>query len=196
MATLAGQRTQFTWALNQYNLAEDTEKKAFFAKRMAKYIANAPANGFTPEQVTQGQLYPVGEVEKFLPTADTDPEPGLSEAEAIKEIAEAVETSDVVRLGEGKGVVYAYGYRCVPDRLKIGLTEDDAVRRIAAQISTGTPDKPILLLELRTHDCASLERAIHSILSFRGNKIRGGGKEWFKTTREEVVSIYKSITQT
>jgi hypothetical protein len=27
MATLAGQRAQFTWALNQYNLAEDAERK-------------------------------------------------------------------------------------------------------------------------------------------------------------------------
>jgi cytochrome b561 len=41
MATLAGQRAQFTWALNQYNLAEDAEKKAYFAQRMAKYITAA-----------------------------------------------------------------------------------------------------------------------------------------------------------
>jgi hypothetical protein len=31
MATLAGQRAQFTWALNQYNLAEDAEKQAYYA---------------------------------------------------------------------------------------------------------------------------------------------------------------------
>jgi hypothetical protein len=54
MATLAGQRAQFTWALNQYNLSEDPETRAKFAKRMAKYIAAAPANGFTIDQVTQG----------------------------------------------------------------------------------------------------------------------------------------------
>ncbi|MBW0001891.1 MAG: hypothetical protein JO216_00260 [Hyphomicrobiales bacterium] len=144
MATLAGQRTQFTWALHQYNLAEDAEGKAFYAKRMAKYIAAAPANGFTPEQVTQEQPYPIGEVEKFLPTAGADPEPGISEAEAIKEIAKAVEVSDVLRLGEGSKTVYAYGYRCAPDRLKIGLTERDPVQRIAAQIGTSTPDRPAL----------------------------------------------------
>ena len=50
MATLAGQRAQFTWALNQYNLSEDPETRAKFAKRMAKYIAAAPANGFTVEK--------------------------------------------------------------------------------------------------------------------------------------------------
>ena len=37
MATLGGQRAQFTWALNQYNLAEDMEKKAYWIKRSAKY---------------------------------------------------------------------------------------------------------------------------------------------------------------
>ena len=196
MATLGGQRAQFTWALNQYNLAEDREKKAYWIKRMAKYIDAAPANGFTAEEVTQGQLYPAGEVSQYLGTPIADGDPDISETEALNEIAEAVETSDVLRFGDGPKIVYAYGYRCAPDRLKIGLTEGDAVQRIAAQISTSTPDKPTLFLELRTHDCASLERAIHSILEYRGSKIRGAGREWFKTTREEIVSIYKSITQT
>ena len=50
---------QFTWALNQYNLAEDAEKKEFHAKGMARYIVAAPANGFAIEQE---QLYPLGEV--------------------------------------------------------------------------------------------------------------------------------------
>jgi Meiotically up-regulated gene 113 len=193
MATLAGQRSQFTWALKEYNKAEDAEKQAHFAKRMAKYIAAAPANGFTVEQVTQGQLYPVAEVAQYLPAASSDTDPGISEEEAIDEIAAAVDTTDVLRLGEGPKVVYAYGYRCAPDRLKIGLTEvGDAVQRIAGQINTGTPDRPTLLLEIRTHDCKSLEKAIHSTLEYRGTKVPGAGKEWFKTSREEIVSIYQS----
>jgi hypothetical protein len=61
------------------------------------------------------------------------------------------------------------------------------------QISTGTPDKPVLLLEIRTHDCSKLERAIHAVLEYHGAKIVGGGKEWFKASREEVVAIYQSI---
>ena len=65
MATLAGQRAQFTWALRQYNLSEDSEKQAFYARRMAKYVATAPANGFTVEEVTQGQLYPAAEVAQY-----------------------------------------------------------------------------------------------------------------------------------
>jgi T5orf172 domain len=162
---------------------------------MAKYVAAAPTNGFTVEQVTQGQLYPVGEVAHYLSTAHIDTDPGISEGEALNEIAEAVDTSDVLRLGDGPKVVYAYGYRCEPDRLKVGLTEGDAAQRIAAQISTGTPDRPTLFLEIRTHDCNALERAIHATLEYRGSKVPGAGKEWFKTTREEIVSVYKSVTE-
>lgn len=195
MATLAGQRAQFTWALNQYNLAEDAETKALFAKRMAKYIANAETNGFSVDQVTQGKLYPHAEVAQYVPTANSDIDPGISEDEAEGAIAESVDTSDVMRIGDGTKIVYAYGYRCAPDRLKIGLTEGDTVQRIAAQISTGTPDKPTLFLEIKTHDCGSLEKAIHATLEYRGRKVPGAGKEWFKTTRDEVVAIYHSVTK-
>jgi hypothetical protein len=47
------------------------------------------------------------------------------------------------------------------------------VDRIATQISTSTPDKPVLSLEIRTHDCGSLEKAIHATLEYRGKKISG-----------------------
>jgi hypothetical protein len=57
MATLAGQRAQFTWSLNQYNLSEDPETRIKFAKRMAKYIAAAPSNGFTANQITQDKNF-------------------------------------------------------------------------------------------------------------------------------------------
>jgi hypothetical protein len=196
MATLAGQRAQFTWALNQYNLAEDDEKRAFYAQRMAKYIAAAPNNGFTVEQVTQGQRYPAAEVGQYLHLSDTAAGPEeISESQALDAVEEAVDTSDVVRLGVGQSIVYAYGYRCAPDRLKVGLTEGDTVARIMAQINTSTPDKPVLVLEIRTHDCNSLERAIHSILAYRGSKIVGAGKEWFKVSRDEVITIYHSIEE-
>ena len=39
--------------------------------------------------------------------------------------------------------------------------------RIAAQIGTGTPDKPVLSPEIPTHDCGSLEKAIYAILEYR-----------------------------
>src|SRR4051794_27140916 len=95
MATLPGQRAQFTWALNEYNRAEDAEQKASFAKRMAKYIAAAPLNGFTVEQVTQGQVYPAAEVAQYLTDPIQDAETDVSEPEALQAVAEAVDTSDV-----------------------------------------------------------------------------------------------------
>src|SRR5438552_13938588 len=117
MATLAGQRAQFTWSLNQYNLSEDPETRAKFAKRMAKYIAAAPANGFTVDEVTQGQIYPSSEVDQYINDPSVNDDPGITEEQAIRTVEETVDTSDVVRTGEGTGVVYAYGYRCCEDRL-------------------------------------------------------------------------------
>jgi hypothetical protein len=35
--------------------------------------------------------------------------------------------------------------------------------------------------------------AIQAILEVRGQKVLGGGTEWFKTNREEIVQIYKFI---
>jgi hypothetical protein len=194
MATLAGQRASFTWSLNQYNLAEDAIKREHYAKLMAKYIANAPSNGFTVEEVTQGQTYPIAEVAQYVGIPALNVEPGITEGEALAEISHAVGTADVVKLGEGPKVVYAYGYKCAPDRLKIGFTEGDAVQRIAGQITTSTPDKPVLLLEIKTHDCGSLEKAIHATLTYRGRKVEGGGKEWFKTSRDEIVTIYQAVS--
>jgi hypothetical protein len=191
MATLPGQRAQFTWALNQYNLAEDDLTRATYAKRMAKYISAAPANGFTVEQVTQDQTYPVAEVERYLSDPSLVDEPGITEQQAIEIVKDVVDTSNAVRIGQGSGVVYAYGYRCIPGRLKVGSTEGDTVQRIAAQIGTSTPDKPTLLLEIRTENCR--ERAIQLILEARGRKVVGGGTEWFTTTPDEVVHLYRFV---
>ncbi len=118
-------------------------------------------------------------------------DPDVTEQQAVQTVEQAVDASNVIRIGQGNGVVYAYGYRCCPDRLKIGFTQGDTVQRIAAQIGTSTPDKPTLFLEIRTNECRALERAILSVLEVRGRKIMGGGDEWFQTDREEVSAIYK-----
>ena len=141
MATLAGQRAQFTWSLNQYNLSEDPETRAKFARRMAKYIAAAPANGFTVTQVTTGQSYP-SEVDQFVNDPSINDDIGPTEEQAVQTVKDIVDTSEVTKTGEGVGIVYAYGYRCCQDRIKIGSTDLDSVERIAQQINTSTPDKP------------------------------------------------------
>lgn len=193
MATLPGQRAQFTWALNQYNQADDSEIRVKFARRMAKYISSAPANGFTVEQITQGKSYPAHEVERYLNDQKIDDEFDISDEQAVRMLDAAVDTKSVIRIGTGNGVVYAYGYRCSPDRLKIGYTESDTVQRIAAQISTSTPDRPAIFIEIRTSVCRALEKAIHGILESRGRKIEGAGAEWFMVNPEEVLEIYKFV---
>ena len=91
--------------------------------------------------------------------------------------------------------MYAYGYHCCPERLKVGSTEVDTVQRIAAQINTSTPAKPVLFLEIKTNGCRVFERAIQAVLEARGQKISGGGAEWFTTSRDEILAIYKFIKQ-
>jgi hypothetical protein len=151
-------------------LSEDPQTRAKFAKTVAKYIAAAPANGFTVDEVTQGQIYPSSEVNQYLNDPSADDDPGITEEQAIRTVEEAVDTSNVSRTGEGAGVVYAYGYRCCEDRLKVGFTEANTVQRIAAQISTSTPDKPVLLIEIKTDQCRALERAIQATLGNAGSQ--------------------------
>jgi hypothetical protein len=173
MATLPGHRAQFTWALNQYNRSDDPDTRKKFVRAMAKYVAAAPSNGFTVEEVTQGQSYPIAEVNEVIAENGAE-DPGITEEQAQQTVEATVDSSDVMRIGDGPAVVYAYGYRCCPDRLKVGSTEVDTLQRIAAQIGTSTPDKPVLHMEIKTNDCRVLDRAIQAILDARGRKIAGG----------------------
>lgn len=118
---------------------------------------------------------------------DAQPKPSIA---VDWRLAKAVDTSNVREVGEGQQNVYVYGYDCAPDRLKIGKAEGDVVRRIASQINTGTPSKPVLYLVFRTDDCHNLEKAIHKVLSVRKRKVDGGGDEWFHTNCDELVEIF------
>lgn len=155
MATLPGQRATFTLALKQYNTAEDDETREGFAKHMARVIQRAPQLGFTVEQVTQNQSYPqevTQHLEDLSIVSVAD-----DESQALSAIQDSVDVSNVVRVGDGAETVYAYGYHCIPDRLKIGRTNKDTISRIIEQISSSTPDKPVLFLEIKTHRSKSLE---------------------------------------
>ena len=193
MRTLTSYRQEFTYNLNQYNKTEDSEKRAEAARKMARYITAAENDGYKREEVTREKSYPA-EVEQYVGVTAADIPSELSEEQINKKIAETVDNSNATRLGEGTSAVYAYGYACCPDRLKIGYATGDVVQRIADQIYTSTPDKPVLCLEIRTNDCRNLERAIHAVLQVRGRKIAGGGDEWFKVTRDEVLEIYQYVT--
>ena len=71
----------------------------------------------------------------------------------VQQLARMVDVSDLWEGGQGGQFIYAYGYRCAPGRLKVGQTAGDVVSRITQQITTSTPDKPSLVLTIRTPDC-------------------------------------------
>ena len=186
MAHLGAHRANFTWALNEYNKTDDPEARALNVQRLARYLANAEANGFTNEQIIQGKSYPAEEVRKIFDASQPEVEEDKSENQVQEIIERSVDSQSTRRRGTGSGTVYAYGYRCAPDRLKIGCTDGNAIQRIAEQIGTSTPDKPVLFLEVKTAKRRALERSLHAILTYRGQKIVGGGDEWFITTLDEI----------
>lgn len=111
------------------------------------------------------------------------------------EAAQRVDTSGTLRLGDGESTVYAYALPSAPGFLKVGSAKNDTVTRIAQQISTGMPGRPILVLEIRTPKCCALERAIHGVLKLGNRKLEGGGDEWYRTDREHLVEIYQAISK-
>jgi hypothetical protein len=83
----------------------------------------------------------------------------------------------------------------LPRPAKVGSTAADTVQRIATQIGTSIPDKPVLLIEIKMNQCRTLERAVQATLGARSRKVVGGGAEWFKATRDKILSIYQFISQ-
>jgi hypothetical protein len=190
---LAGQRAKFSRARAIFYSTSDDAQRQRAAELMAQVLAEAPANGFTEDEVTQGEDVP-GDVRQLAartpsgaPIIEDDPDALVAALQAT------VDSGDVLEIGQGDEFVYAYGYRCAPDRLKIGSCSGDVTSRVAAQIGTGTPDKPVLLLRIRTHDCRALERTLHGILRLKGKQVAGAGAEWFLATRDEVVASYERV---
>ena len=190
---LAGQRAKFSRARAIFYTASDDAQRDRAAQLMAEVLAEAPANGFSEDDVTQSADVP--QVARQMSEAMRGVAKRTDEDadELINELNLSVDTKDAMEIGAGNQSVYAYGYPCAPDRLKIGSCTGDVVARIAAQISTGTPDKPTLQLIIRTHDCRALERTLHGILRLKGKQVAGAGAEWFLVTRDEVVATHEKI---
>ncbi len=45
----------------------------------------------------------------------------MTEDQVNQQLAQKIDAANVTRLGVGNEIVYAYGSRCAPDRLKIGM---------------------------------------------------------------------------
>jgi hypothetical protein len=193
---LAGQRMKFTKARALYYQADDEGQRQDAVRKMAEVLADAPANGFAEADVTQGGDVPA-EVRQVAATAHRAPANADDEADdrpAVVQLSDTVDTTDLVECGTGPEAVYAYGYPCAPDRLKIGRTTSEVVTRVANQIYTGTPDKPSLYLIIYTRDGAGLERVLHDVFRFQGKKIAGAGAEWFRVGRDEILRVYDHVS--
>lgn len=189
---LAGQRAKFSRAKAIYYSTSDEAERARSVRLMAEVITEAPRRGFTEEQVTQGAEVPE-EVRHLRLDGDAAPQETENDEAQIASLRNIVDITDALEIGEGPETVYAYGYACAPDRLKIGSTNGDAVARVAAQIATSTPDRPKIVLLIRTTRSRALERVLHGVLEMRGRRVIGGGAEWFVTTRDEVVEICSDL---
>jgi hypothetical protein len=97
------------------------------------------------------------------------------------------------------GWVYAYGYpRDVvlaeadpaQSRIKVGCTTRSPAERMREQVTTSSPEAPILLGQWPTPpgmSAAAYEAKVHAILDRHGLRLRsGGGTEWFTATLDQV----------
>lgn len=194
---LAGQRAKFSRAKSNFFTSSEDDVRQRAIQLMAEVLIDAPSNGFTEAEVTQGEDVPDLVREQLTRIhAQASAFPKVEDDDALVfELNQAVDTKNLIEIGDGEQSVYAYGYPCAPDRLKIGSCSGDVAARIAAQIGTSSPDRPSLMLIIRTHDCRALERAFHGVFRLQGKQIEGGGAEWFQTSREEIVRLYGLINE-
>lgn len=77
---------------------------------------------------------------------------------------------------------------------KIGRTGSEDLVRVLDQTNTAVPEKPEILLHIRTDSSSLLEKALHSILKLRGKHNNDSpGTEWFRTNCAEIEEIYLFI---
>lgn len=190
---LAGQRAKFSRARASYYTSADDEQRRRAVRLMAEVLVDAPSSGFSEDDVTQGEDVPT-DARLLIPTLERGSAPTPEDNDSlVRELLSAVDTSSATTIGQGDQFVYAYGYRCIPDRLKIGSCMTDVVSRVAAQIGTSTPDRLALMLTIRTHDCRALERVLHGVLRLDGRQVAGAGAERFVATLDEVVAIHARV---
>jgi hypothetical protein len=132
---------------------------------------------------------------------NTVPETGLSTT-ASKESDNQLTPESIH--GNGSNCVYVYYYPAYRELAeakgetrwlcKIGLSTVEASMRVNQQSGTSMPEKPVIALEFKTENPSELEKAIHSMLSIRGQKSAPSpGQEWFNTNPNEVKTIYDFI---
>jgi hypothetical protein len=99
----AGQRAKFTKALADYQRTDDDERH-HAARLMAEVIMDAPKNGFTEAEVTQGADVP-DEVRRLIANPIGAVEKQPDDADVLtKELKQTVDSTDYQELGSGSSV--------------------------------------------------------------------------------------------
>ena len=106
---LAGQRAKFSRARATYFTASEDWQRRRAVQLMAEVLVEAPTNNFSEEMVTQGEDVP-DEVRRFVselsaPLKVVDD----IDDELVGKVREALDTRDLVEIGEGSQYVYVYG---------------------------------------------------------------------------------------
>lgn len=184
-----GQRMLLTKWSRIYHGSDSDSEKELAAQKIADVFAWAGSVGLAPHEIAEDQDLPPRAFEIFQ-AGDANPHfPSDQELrEAETEVVSAVDFNRAARYGRGAGCVYTHGYACLPDRLKIGRSANDPVTRIASQINSSTPDRPVLYLVIQTYDPGPLERLLHNALILRKQKspaegMSGSGQPSTKSLR-------------
>ena len=124
----------------------------------------------------------------------------LSENVTAQEVPEFIVDAEQW-IGEGNELVYCYTFPAHRELaefkqikhfpIKVGRSADQTLRRVVEQCGTSNPEKPIVLLAMRTDDSSLLEKTIHKILECWDRKIDDApGNEWFEASIEELHQIF------
>lgn len=160
-----------------------------------KGLAENPSAGFWKI----GEITELGNIDEF---AEESFESNVITDDSIIEREKLAD----IEIGTGSSAVYVYYlplYRLTAEQrnesfwqCKIGRTDGDPLQRILSQAATALPEKPHVALIIKTNFSIEIENVIHDILTLRGRRIDDSpGTEWFLTSIEEVLSIYKFIHQ-
>jgi hypothetical protein len=130
----------------------------------------------------------------------------VTEEEMIDGIATDLKIERTI--GDGPECVYIYYHDAYAElarcngltvwECKVGSTTGGPDARVIGQGAlTCFPRPPMIGLVIRTHQGRSLERLLHSALTFAGKRIEdGGGAEWFRTSPDHVERWYAAFLQT
>lgn len=97
-----------------------------------------------------------------------------------------------LHVGEGHQAVYVFHLTEYRGSYKIGMTARKVEERMA-QYRTSLPEPPVLDVVFHCYDARGLEQVFHSVLKFRGKQINLSGAEWFDTSLDEILDIYRFL---